>query len=171
MNKGPEPSFEILHLISALLVRFNSILKKSKLDEEQIYILAFIKSHGEDNQSGKKIILRSEITKILKEVFKCTDNQVSGWVNGLCTNRFLGEMTLDRDEKALLFSTRKGRNKALYITKSGVTKFSTVINELKKLHKELVRREPNLLRPPGMEDYGDVAKGIMFFLSQLPDSD
>ena len=171
MTKGPEPSFEILHLISALLARFNSIFEKSNLDAEQIYILAFIKSHGQDNQSGKKIVLRSEITKILKEVFKCTDNQVSGWVTELCTGRFLGEMTLSRDEKALLFSTRKGRNRALYITKNGVNKISTVVGELRRLHKELIRHDSNLLRPPGMDSLGTVAQGIMFFLSQLPDGE
>jgi hypothetical protein len=171
MNKAPETSFEILHLISAVIARFNTIFKKCKLDAEQVYILAYIRSHGKDNHSGKKIILRSEVTKILKEVFKCSDNQVSGWVNELCTGRFLGEMTLDRNEKAHLFSTRKGRNKALYITRTGVGKFTTVVRELKKLHKELIQREPNLLRPPGMETYGQVAQGIMFFLSQLPDGD
>jgi hypothetical protein len=168
MNKRPEPSFEILHLISALLARFNSIYKKTNLDAEQIYILAFIKSHGKDYQSGQKIILRSEITKILKEVFKSTDNQVSGWVSELCTGRYLGERTLARDEKVRLFLTLKGRNKALYLTKNGVNKFSTVIEELRKLHKELLRHDSNLLRPPGMETHGTVAQGIMFFLSQFP---
>jgi hypothetical protein len=55
--------------------------------------------------------------------------------------------------------------------KTGVNKFSTVVDEFRKLHKELIRHDPNPLRPPGMESFGIVAKGIMFFLSRLPDGE
>lgn len=168
MGNSPEPSFELLHLISALLERFNLILKKCKLDVQQIYILAYIKSHGKSNKRGQKILLRTSTTEILKEVFGCNDTQVSGWVNELCAKKYLGEITLDKDEKIELFSTHKGRNKALIIKQGGVAKISLFISELEKLRHDLTQQKTKLLRPPGAEPQGIIASSLQLFLSHFP---
>lgn len=166
----PEPSFEVLHLVSTVLVRFNTVFKKCELDVQQIYVMAYIKSHGKDTRYGQKIMLRATITRVLKEVFNCNDNQVSIWVNKLCSNKYLGEVTLDKEEKAELFSTREGRNKALVITKSGLAKVSSFVEELEKLRHEITQGRAEILRPPGVEFHGPIASALLFFLSQFPSS-
>jgi hypothetical protein len=170
MNKGSEPSFELLHLISALLERFILIQKKCNLDAQQIYLLAYFKSHGKINRRGQRVLLRSNITDILKEVFKCSDNKVSGWVTKLSAGKFLGEITLSKDEKAELFSMRKGRDKALFIRKEGIAKVAFFVRELEKLRHEITQQNSKLLLPPRVEEYGMIATALRFFLDQFPDS-
>lgn len=170
MQKGSEPSFELLHLISALLGRFNLIIDKSKLDVQQIYLLAYLKSHGKSNRQGQKLLLRGDATHILKEVFKCNDTQVSTWVNGLLAGKFLGEITLSENEKVEIFSTRKGRNKAVFIRKEGVAKVDFFVKELEKLRRELTQQNTKLLLPPNVESIGMIAEALRFFLNQFPNN-
>jgi hypothetical protein len=170
MNTDPEPSFELLHLISALLERFNSIQKKCHLDAQQIYLLSYFKSHGKVNRRGQRVLLRANITTIMKEVFKCSDNKVSGWVTKLSAGKFLGDTTLSKDEMAELFFTREGRAKALFLTKEGIAKVAFFVKELEKLRYEITQQNSKLLLPPGVQDYGIIARALRLFLGQFPDN-
>ena len=165
MTSNVAPSFEILHLVSTLTLRFNSVFKKCRLDIEQLYVLAYIDSHGKSTSEGEKVLLRSMITKVLKEVFNCTDSKVSNWVNELLTQRFLGETTLDKDEKANLFSVREGRDKAVFIRRKGIAKLSFFIGELVKFRQEITTSNNRLLHPPGVDAHGPIASALAFFLS------
>ena len=164
------PSFEILHLVSTLTIRFNSVFKKCHLDIEQLYILAYIDSHGRKTREGQKVLLRSMITQVLKEVFKCNDSKVSNWVNELLTQKFLGETTLDKDEKAELFAVREGRGKAVFIRRKGTAKLSVFISELIKFRQEITTNNNRLLHSPGTDAYGPIAGALVFFLSAFESS-
>jgi hypothetical protein len=160
-------SFELLHLIAALLGRFNFILEECKLNVQQLYLLAYYGSHGTSNRQGQKILLRADITKILKEVFKCSDTQVSDWVTELCAKKYLGEITLSKDERAELFLTRKGRVKALVITNKGMAKVTFFVKRLEKLRDEVTRPDTKLLLPPGVTSGGIVAIGLQEFVNHF----
>ena len=166
MGDSPKPSFEILHLMSALPVRLNSVFKKCKLEVEQLYILAYVDSHGQKTSSGQMVQLRTNITMALKEVFKCNDNSVSTWVNEMLSKKYLGEVTLSREEKDRLFPTMRGkRNKAICVKRKGTTKLSFFVTQLINFRKELTRDNSDILKPPGATSYGPIAAAVAFFLS------
>lgn len=165
MKTVSEPSFEILHIVSTLIVSFFAIFERCKLDVEQLYILAYIKSHGQLNRRGQRVILRENITKVLKVVFGCNDSQISGWVGELCTGEFLDETTLKDNEKAELFSTNKGRNKALFIKRKGVAKVGSLTRELEKLLDETIKPNSRFFLAPGSDSPGIVGATLSFFLS------
>jgi hypothetical protein len=152
--------------MSALPVKLNSVFKKCKLEVEQLYILAYVDSHGRKTKAGQTVQLRTNITTALKEVFECSDNKVSTWVNDLLGKGFLAEITLVKEEKDRLFSDMKGtRNKAVFVERKGTTKLSFFIAELIKFRKELTKKNSKILQPPGTESYGPIATAVAFFLS------
>jgi len=165
MNGSPKPSFEIIHMISAVLVELNAVFENCELAVQQLYVLAYIDSHGRMTRAGQKVLLRTTVTKILKEVFKCNDNKVSGWVNELLTLEFLGETTLSKDEKAKLFLVQKGRGKAVFIGKKGSAKLSFFVQQLIKVRRELTKKNSKLLKAPQTREYGPIASSLHFFLS------
>ena len=163
MHEAPNPSFEAIHLISFLLVRFNSICKKCQLDVQQLYILAFILFEGENTETDQKMLLRGDVTRLLKAVYGSTDNQVSQWVSDLCSKGFLDEVTLSSSQNSAVFTAKKGR-KALLLSKNGSAKVSFYIRELMKLRDDMVKKK-DFLVAPGMSSCGPFGSGILLFMS------
>src|SRR6266404_7425731 len=165
MKTSPKPSFEILHLVLSLLVKLNSIYDACELVEQQIYVLAYIDSYGKKTRSAEKVLLRTTLTDVLKKVFKCNDNKVSNWMNGLLTQGFLGEITLDKEEIAQLSPVKKGtRSKAVVLDNKGTKKLSFFFAQLRKLRTDLIKH-PSVLLPPGADEFGDVGQLVLLLLA------
>jgi hypothetical protein len=165
MERAPKPSFEILHLIATLLVKLESVFENCQLNASQLYVLGYIDSHGKTTRGGQRVLLRTTITKVLKEVFKCNDTQVSVWVNELLTLKLLGETTLGKEERAQLSLVMKGsRGKALFVERKGSTMLSFLVTQLIKFRRELTKDNSKLLHSPGTER-GPVASALAFFLA------
>src|ERR1044072_7916457 len=132
MDNAPQPAFEAIHLVSFLLARFNEICKSCTLDVQQLYMLAFIQYQGAVNERGEKVFLRSDITRLLKDVYNSSDNQVSNWVSQLSSGGFLREVTLDAIQRAWFVMGRHGR-KALILEAKGAEKVKMFLDHLERL--------------------------------------
>lgn len=165
MTDSPSPSFEILHLVSALLVRFNSICKdKCKLNPQKIYLLAYINSHGEMIE-GNKTILREDATKILREVFSSNDTTIGNWIDALYARNLLRSGRISSEDKKQFFSKSKGaRRDTLCLTQDGQEVVTDFVKELELIRNKITEPNSNLLLPPDMNDYGRIAKSLVWWL-------
>jgi hypothetical protein len=166
MANPPLVSFEIVHLISALSVRIDSVFKNCGFDALQMYVLAHIAAQGKtlgDNQ----LVLRDEMCKILKRTFRCSDDRVTDILTDIRHNDLIDDFPITKQQKQAAFGTHKGRRRVLSIKKKGVKTVELFISELRKLHTELIHPKSRLLCIPGSEEYGIVAKAIIFFLVSL----
>jgi len=133
------------------------------LDVQQLYILAFILFEGENTKTDQRLLLRGDVTRLLKAVYGSTDNQISQWVADLCSKGFLDAVTLNSSQNSTVFAGKKGR-KALILNKNGVAKASSYIKELMKLRDNIARKQ-NFLVAPGMKSCGPFGDGILLFMS------
>src|SRR5882672_8431328 len=77
MEKTPELSWEVFHVISVLLTEFISIEESCELSVSQMYVLAHIKQFGKEVGEGKRLVRRQDITTVLHDVFGHTAKKVT----------------------------------------------------------------------------------------------
>jgi hypothetical protein len=108
------------------------------------------------------MILRTDVTRLLKSIYNSKDNQISLWVAGLCSKGYLTELTLDKSQKRRLLPERRGR-RALIMTEKGNASVDQFLTELESLRDDIARE--SFLIAPGMSSLGPFGEGIRFFLS------
>lgn len=167
MNESPQFSFEILHLISVFSVRFDTIFEKCELSALQMYVLAYIVSHGQTFGLNRKIVLRDHLTKILKRIFSCSDDLLTEQLTEMREDKFIDDLHITKEQKMGVFNTDKGRRRVLAIEKKGVKKVELLLAELRRLHLELIRPKSKLLCTPDTENHGIVGEALIFFLTSV----
>jgi len=95
MHEVPNPSFEAIHLVSFLLVRFNSFVRNACWMSSNSTSWPSFCFEGENTKTDQRLLLRGDVTRLLKAVYGSTDNQISQWVADLCSKGFLDAVTLN----------------------------------------------------------------------------
>lgn len=136
MKRKGEISFEVYWVVFSILNYLDNIFEECEISPEQLLVLTYIKYRGKDYGRGK-LILRQEITKILKAIYRRQDAAISKIINDMLVRRLLGETTLSSDEKKQLFGTISGRKKALVLLTSGIKKTERVDDKINSLITQL----------------------------------
>ncbi len=166
MSKQVDASFEILHLVSILSLRFSNVFIKCDLDVEQVYTLVYINSYGklypQKDNNEIKLVQRDQIGKILEDIFHCDKNRRTELIKDLYHKDLVDDFYLTKSEKDAIFG--EGKTRVLSLTENGSKKTDEFTNELKNLFYELTDTNHNLLFLPQTSRKGKIAMMLVGFL-------
>jgi DNA-binding MarR family transcriptional regulator len=128
--------FQVYWLTSLIVSYLDDIFKECNISSEQLLVLMYIKDKGKDCGRGK-LILRTEITKILKAIYGRRDSAISKIIGDMLVKRFLGEITLSSVERNQFFGISSGRHKALLLLTPGLKKIEQIDDKFDRLITQL----------------------------------
>lgn len=146
MTKDLDTPFEVLHLMAAVTVNLNRISTECGLDVEQLYMLAYVKAAGADYK-GRRSFPRTEMTDIMKGLFRCEASQVSKWVGPLRENGLLVETPVPQEDFISLFKRDKGQRAVLTLTQDGKDRLEMFVSKLELFRDDVLVKHPEIYLP------------------------
>lgn len=138
MKEKREIPFEVYWLITSIIFQLDTIFKECKVSPEQLLVLTYIKYQGGDYRKGK-VMLRGQITKLLKTSYRIQDAMISKILYDMITRRLLADTVLTNDEKSQFFGTTSGRKRALLLLPLGLKKIEEIDGKFRKLIEERIK--------------------------------
>lgn len=115
-----------------LMAQFEGILSRFQLSADEMFILFYIRHYGKD-LGGDKVILRRDVTAVMKQAYGRSEATISKCIGGLLNQGFLSGLHLTDSEKQKLFGTVKSRRLALVLGKKGLKKAAEFSKEVRHL--------------------------------------
>jgi len=127
MVRSPKPfipvSDELLHATATLATRLLFIAEhECGLEPFELFVLWHIKHHGRPDSANRPVMLRRDLTSVLKKKFGYSDSDVSKLLDALHDDGFVQKGPLTTEERLVLFGGDSGAKLAVALQPAGSAK-------------------------------------------------
>jgi hypothetical protein len=147
MKKSNLPE-EVFHGFAAVFPRLVQLAQSCQLSPIDVFVLWHIRHFGikEKGDSGPKMVLRQDLTKVLKNEFKHSDANVSKLIKDLENQEFISCKDLSEHSRNELFGKEAGRRKVVIITDRGSEQIELFKEKIQTLIDDAMKRMPVAMR-------------------------
>lgn len=122
----PKPAVlpeEVFHAIAALIPRLIYLAEQEcEIEPIDLLVLWHIRHFGKTNRVAQNVILRRDLTHMLKRKFRLADSDISKMLDDLQDRGFVERTTISSHERQYLFGDNKGQKQIVVLTVGGSEK-------------------------------------------------
>jgi len=138
---------EVFHAVAALIPRLVYIAEKQcGVDPIDILVLWHIRHFGKPNENQHNVVLRQDLTRVLKMQFRYSDAQTSKLLEELQEQGFIGRSSLSSRERRELFGDESGSKLIVELKGSGDAKVEEFKEHLRSSFQQWVEQQPLAVR-------------------------
>jgi DNA-binding MarR family transcriptional regulator len=121
-NPVPLPE-ELFHAVAALIPRLIYIAEEEcQIAPIDLLALWHIRHVGKVNAENRNVLLRGELTRMLKLKFRLADSDITKMLDDLQNRGLVERTTITNHERQALFGTTKGQKQVVILTLAGSEK-------------------------------------------------
>jgi len=138
---------ELFHAIAALVNRLIHISEEEcGVQPIQLLILWHIRHFGKANNDKEPVILRQELTRMLKGNFRYSDTDISKLLAELQEGGFIVRTAVSRQERLALFLSKNGDTRVVILKHSGDEKIEQFKEQLRSRVDHWLSKQPRATR-------------------------
>jgi DNA-binding MarR family transcriptional regulator len=123
---------ELFHAVATLIARLDFIAEQEcNIEPIELFVLWHIKNFGRSNDKGRPIILRHDLSNVLKRKFRYSDSDTTKLLNALQDQGYIDRGSLTTHERASIFGDAVGTRLVVLLLPTGIEKIDSFRNLLK----------------------------------------
>jgi DNA-binding MarR family transcriptional regulator len=138
---------DLFRSFALLLPDFLRLIEDCGLDGVEIFTLVYLGNHGTPLDSGRKAILRSDFTQLLRREFHYSDGDVDLHLGRMEEKGLVLRQRLTHDQKRRYFNIDKGRLAVVVLLPGGQERTAKLKAGLSGLFSDVLSRVPGSLLP------------------------